>query len=1430
MYLLKYFFLRRANMRKIRILALLLAVLMIPFSLLVACKKDSGEDDECATKGHDWNKKEVTIEKRTCTTSGIKERTCRVCKLTEQYEWKPEGHTISRAEWIYNEDALCTVDGTETRSCALCTYTETRSKAGTMLGHTFTHYALSEDGYSETAACDRCSEATDTRLVGIDIDFEGEKNTLSYGAFTVYTAAGVTDYYKTEGEDETFNSYLEITRTTDIGIGDHGYGAVFAPGYQRLKANKYVADFDVIINKDNTGDLVLLQGNKELTSVDFLTYDAETHTVSITYGPIYTLKDTDYDRWLKFSLVLNDIERKYELYIDGKLVISGVDYQNDDYFAGMDLNNFKIGMTHEVGVASTFALDNIDIYIGNSPKGYTGATLDPDYAVFETDFSKNKIMYKKLDSGCTHVYGDTVTVDADCYNDGYSYKECSECLGRTELATVGAKLSHMLDGVSTMVDDGKKVPTCTEYGALYKKCTLCGYKDKESIAMLPHIIDTDAPSYLNVPATCLADGYIKGECINCHCELNNFNGEYKFGHNIVDKEVVTVANCVADGYSEGKCINPGCGITVKSDEVSALGHVMKTVIKDDDKLGKVMENFCIRCQSEEYTLVQALGTPGVFPTLADVQAALGDNLYGGIDGNGFANGAMSTGSKYSAMRFHSDDGSSSAGRVTEGGNTFLRINHGGQGYLNFTDDMKKKQDIVLEFSLKLPTTGNAPGAKLTVAHREPSGHQVVFTMLRMEANGELLFDPSGSNVLIGNLNSEAFTKLSFVVKQASATVDVYVNGALVIQNHLMKKGNTEFVLPMSGIVYEYRFLLDNVSGTSKILDVDDMYLYHASVPVYVTNPFLPNAADTNYSITANETSGSGAFIPNNRVGIIGSKMNIVSNKGFRAYVEEVTGAAGTLVNALHCVKGDSVTNIAGANTSKNESEITTVNSILNNTGAVIYNEIKFNAGSFTGGTMNSGKIILAQGRKVANSSTIFETFLYVENGILYTGAGKGIGAVKQDEWISYNVVVNEADFTYDVYINGICQASGVKFANAGYAVAIYSQIGYKFIYIDGGEFDFHIAGTAIYAGALAPVSDVVVASVEQLVVKTEVEQKFEAVKFYADQSTYVYYDYVGKMVANGGVLTTLSDSALYAKQEAVSIATIDGRNVLRTTNYKTNNLKAIEFDTLTNVKLVGNEPGVYDLSGYKYMVVTLNVEETTGYNIIFKLMTKDGGFYQFRYYANVLGWQDAIIPLRENADNVDLPHFSALDSTGSLPSNVTGNFDDVVSIRVEFEGGIAGNGNGKLIDGTTISFEKINFENETIRTEVFLGENMDNGTFCEDHGDNYVFDSAVAPTCTSRGYTKGVCSVCGHIKVKDVKAALTLNNIKQSPDVVDSEQGCETDGVKIGHFVCTIDGCAKDYYAIIEYRPAKGHAVSEEATDPNACTGECGNSLPVVTE
>ena len=1404
-------------MKKIRILALLLAVLMIPFSLLVACKKDGDEDDVCSVNGHDWNKKEVTIEKRTCVTPGIKERTCKVCKITEQYEWKPEGHTIAKAEWVYNEDATCTEDGHETRSCALCDYSETRVKKGTALGHIFLHYALSEDGYSETAVCDICSVVTDTRLVGINIDFEGEKNTLSYSAFTVYTPEGVTDVYKTEGEGETLNSYLEINRTTAINIGDHGYGAVFAPGYNKLKENKYVAEFDVKISKDGTKDLVLLQGNKEFTSVDFLTYDADTHTLNITYGPVYTLKDTDYDRWMKISVVLNDIERKYELYIDNKLVISGVEYQNDDYFAGMNLENFKIAMTHEVGVASTFALDNIDIYIAFSPKGYKGATLDPDYAVYETSHNKNKIMYKKLADGCTHNLGNQSVV-ADCYNDGYSYKLCSVCNGKTEFATTAPKLSH--DMVNIPVEEGGyKEPTCTEYGAIYKKCSLCGYKDKEAVSMKPHKIDTDAPSYRNVPANCINDGYITGECKVCHCEMNLFNDEYKSGHNVVDIEVVQEANCVRDGYSKGRCANPGCGITVTTNEVPAYGHLMKSVIKDS-RDGKVIENFCLRCNLDEYKTTQPLATAGDFPTFDEMKALLGDRFYGGTDGAGFSNGEFSTGTNKSSMRFTNDKSSSTAAKVTEGQNTFLRIKHTATGYLNFTDNIKQKdKDVVLEISIRLPASGKFVTGSMTAGHRDKPGHNAVMTVFTLDESGNIIFDPkTDKKVTIGTLTSTEFSRIAFVFHQSEATVDAYFNGALIVQNHLISKGDTAYKLPEGGLLYEYRFMFDNVSSGEKGLDVDDMFLYQASAPVYITNPFLPNSAGTVYDVSNNIAGDTGEtpYIPNNKSGVLGANMQISSNKGFRAYVEEIEGAAGETISALHCIKGDSVTSIPGANVSKADSEISTIPTIMNSTAAVIGNKVKFNAGSFSGGNMNTGKIVLAQGRKVTDAGTQFYDFLYVENGILKSGDKNGLYAIKQDEWITFEIVVNEALGTYDVYINGICQAAGIK-CTAEYAVPKYTQLGYKFLTISEGTFDFYMADTALYAGAVAPVSDVVVGKIEKVIVKTELEQKFSAVTFYENHSVSSYYDYVGKIVTStdGLSLLTLSDAALYAKKEAVTVAKIDGKTVLRTTDYKTNNLKALEFKYLENTKLKGSTPGVYDLSGYKYLTVNLNVEATTGYNIIFKLMTENG-YYQMRIYLLSTGWQTITMPLFSEGD---YPYFKSVGTT-------SGRMDDVISLRIEFEGGIAGNGNGKLMDGTTISFEKISFENDTFRHSEYIGENLDTGEFCKTHtygeGDSVI----VAPTCKKSGYTKRVCSECGHISVTNVKPPLKLADITVVADRNTTPvHYCVNDGITVNHFVCNCGGdsdteCVGDYYAITEFIPARDHVIAD-----GSCTTGCGKEL-----
>lgn len=1409
-------------MKKIRILALLLAILMIPCSALVACKDDTDTDNECAD-GHTWNKKETTIEKRTCTESGIKERTCKVCGVKEQYEWKPDGHTISKAEWVFNEDATCTQDGTETRTCALCTYSETRIKEGTALGHNFLSYVRSEDGYSETAPCDRCSAVTDTRLVGMKVDFEGERDSLSYSAFHIYTVEGVmglrnTDI-KTEGDEGALNSYLRIERTADIQIGDNGYGVLLKPGYSTLKSNLYVVEYDIKINETETKDLTLLAGIKEETTVDFLTYDSLSHVISTAYGEIYTLKAPDYDRWMKISVVLNDVEKRYDLYIDSKLVLSNIDYCDEEYYVGSELENFKIGMTHKVGEASAFDIDNIDIYNAFSPKGYTGTAFDADYAVFETTHNKNKIMYKKLADGCEHTYGDTVTVKANCYCDGYTYKECSKCHGRTELATDVEKTGH-----SMTVNAGHKDATCTEYGADYLKCEYCEHKEKTVIAKRAHEVDTEAASYRNVPATCISDGYISGECKECHCEMNYFNGEYKFGHDLKDITVVKEADCVNAGYSTGVCAN--CGETQTVNEIPALGHSMKSVIKTNDTTKeKVIETYCTRCNLDTYKTEQKLYTDGeAYPTLAEMTTALGSNLYAGVDGTGFTTSQFDVGgSKLTSMRFTNDGSSSSAAQKNENGgkNQYLKITHTGTGYLNYLDSTRHANaDIVIELSLRLPKDeSKIPTGTMSAAQRI-IGHNVVFNVFKLQSDGSILFIPG--NCVIGTLSSDRFIKLSFVIKPGSGLCDAYFDGQLKAQNCLMKSGDMSFV-PDGGVVYEYRFLLNNTTEKApKELDVDDMFYYEASIPVYVTEPSLSDSAEVNYDVSQNTVGPNGDYIKNNKSGIIGNNVTITSGANFRAYAEIIT-LNDAEISALHCLRGTDVQSIY----SHIKSEIVTSTTLMKNPYAVIRNEILFNAGSFTGGNMNSGTIVLAQGRKqlTSGAATVMQDMLVLRDGKIYTGDGKAIYTVKQGEWIKYEVVVSELDGRYDVYINGRCRASGVE-CDGAYVSEKYSTLGYSFMSVEDGTFDFYMANTALYAGANAPVSDITVGKTEDISVTTTVTEKADSVTFNENQSIESFYDYVGKLVYDS-VSDKLVPLTSGAKKGALGIYKNGDKTYLKASDFKTNALNGITFKYLMNTRLTDTEDGslVYDLSNYDYLTVTLNVESLTegGYNVIFKLNAKDGGYYAVCYRITRTGEQTFKIPLRANTEEgkENTPYFKNNGATGDLK--------DIVSISIGFSGetvgnGVdnnkkigAGNGNGALMDGTSILFEKIGFENDSVTTTKEVGTNIDSGTFCKNNAHSYTSE-VVDPTCTSKGYTKKTCSVCGHIAVSEIKDPVKpVKSAVAADHKVISVKSCETDGVEIDKFTCS--SCGDSYSVITKVELAEGHKVTE-----GTCT-VCGKKL-----
>ena len=1094
--------------------------------------------------------------------------------------------------------------------------------------------------------------------------------------------------------------------------------------------------------------------------------------------------------------------RFQKFYIDNKLVLSGIDYQSNDYYLGMDLENFKIAMRPEVGVASSFDLDNIDAYIGMSPKGYKGETLSSDYGVFTTDYSNNKIMYKKPSDECEHDYVEK-TVAATCYVDGYSYQECTICKGQTGHTTESQKLEHV------MVEFGRKEPTCTEYGGIYKKCENCGFQDKEVLAMTPHEIDKDADSYLNIPATCTSDGLITGECKVCHCAMSQFNGEYKFGHNIVDIKVVQEANCVRDGYSEGVCIN--CGITQRVNEIPAYGHTMKSRIVDGENGGKLIENYCIRCNLDEYTTTQKLYTESdPMPTLADMQTALGNNFYGGVDGNGFSDNIFSTAGNNLEIRFTNDGSSSTASKVTEMGNVFLRVKHTQTGYLNYLDlNRRANQDMVVELSLRLPATGKSVTGTMSAAQRT-TGHNVVFNVFSLDELGNIKFIPG--DCIIGQLTSEKFSKLSFVIKPGKGMVDAYFDGELKVQNAFMKTGDASFV-PSGGVVYEYRFLFNNVTSGEQSIDVDDMYAYQASVPVYVTNPFLPDSTGRDYDISKNKTDTIGPYIANStRGGILGSNLLLTSKKGFRATFEEIIGANGTdMITAIHVKKGANVSDIPGVITTENNSEISTTQNILNSTTAVLYNEVKFNSGSFTGNVMNQGTIILAYGRKSISGTMFEEIFLKVENGFIVSGDGKVLYTVKPDEWISYNVVINEVAGTYDVYINGLGVASSIKCNNSEYATKFVSQCQYKFMVIEDGEFDFYVANTALYAGAVAPISDITFGKIETISVVTEIPQKITAIQFYENQSVSSYYDYVDKIVLSGSTLTKLTGGQ-YANKDAVTLSNIDGKNVLMTTNYKTNNLKSLEFKNLVGVKLVSDSEnpyilGQYDLTEYEYLSMNLYVEQTTGYNIIIKLMTKNGDYFQTRLYLSGSGWKDVRLPLNADPDNANAPYFKKVGNTSDTLA-------DIVSIRIEFEGSVAGNGNGKLMDGTTIAFASIGFESITKKNEIVLGDNIDNGNFCQTEH-TYVDDAPVAPTVTSNGYTKQVCSVCGHIAVKDIVPYLK-DEVQGEPTVI-SEQSCTTDGIKIQCYKYV--GREEFYYVISEAIPAKEHVITD-----GGCS-DCGNTL-----
>ncbi len=1134
-------------MKKIRILALVLAVLMLPLSVLIGCNRH--EDDETKdpdTCSHKWGKWETLVE-RDCTHEQVRKRTCRLCNTSET-ETKPAwGHSLGT--WVSDNNASCTADGTKSKVCDICGYKETTEDVGSALGHTFLEsgYRVSEDDeYIEIATCIKCEKATDKRLLGLEIDFEGDKSHLSYTKLEDYYVEGAGSVEsKTEtvgeGEDAKSNTYLTIMRTDKMFAGNSAFGLTLYPRAAMLKGTSasnspfYVVEFDVRISKDNTKDLVLLSGTKKGATENFIKYNSEDGTLVTAAGAIYTLKEADYDRWLNIAVVLNDGTKEYTVYVDGYQLVyangndvaTKISYANEDgYFLGYDLENLKIGLAEGAGVASSFDIDNIYHYIGTQPKNYKGSA-DPEYNIYVTN-NGDKIVYKKLDSECTHTWGTTKTVAHTCVTTGYSIHTCTKCGGQeifdvstdalknhnfvqsgvTEATCTDAKfISYQCticgckDGKSEGSSLGHEIdrsaattkviaPTCVDEGYTTGKCIRCGIDyEVDPVAALGHEIDYDnAESYTVVAPTCLNEGYTKGHCKRC--EVSDYVTDTKaaLGHKLDKKAedyVKVEADCVTDGYEESTCGREGCSVKYKTNEVKAYGHSVVSKIVTEGGVSKVVSS-CSRCE----TVVGEREVSTKVPDYKELRALIGESNMLGNSLYHFDDGSLSTIGDDTKISDSVEGFVPRYAKFTvkkdshKAGNSYMEMvyspakkqgSDGVHAYFEFglvSDGVTNGKDITVEMSFRIPD-GKSEVAPMNVTLMDRSkkaytgNHDVGF----------FSFDKTGSVTLasglkIAQLKQGEWTRLAFVFHASECTFDVYVDGVMIENNvRIERKMEIDEFFPTGVRINTYD---QSTTAPTRYLDIDEVYAYYSSIPAYVTGVKLNEKSGLSGTLDANKnsTDDNGAYLTQYvfcEAGISQICGGLVSKKNTRFYIDSANG------NALHYIKNSNVANIPGfMDDSKSDSYIDV------NIG---YGDLKISDDTTIQGVKHQYKNIVFEtdlvinegtgnfniitGRKVDSGTNKELTFLQYSDGKIVSNGDVIISDVKKGENYTVAVVMREHDYNYDIYINGYLMRERVAYPSSYSLGGDVSSALFRMFYTTG-DMDVLISNLRIYGGSDVP--------------------------------------------------------------------------------------------------------------------------------------------------------------------------------------------------------------------------------------------------------------------------------------------------------------------------------------------------------------------------
>ena len=135
---------------------------------------------------HDWG--EWTVDREaTCAESGSRSRTCKLCRET-QTETIPRTKEHTFGAWSVAKEPTCTADGSQVRTCSVCG-AKSESQSIPKLGHSWGEWQVTTaatctaDGV-ETRTCSRCG-ATETRKI--------PKTGHSFGEWKITQAATCTE-------------------------------------------------------------------------------------------------------------------------------------------------------------------------------------------------------------------------------------------------------------------------------------------------------------------------------------------------------------------------------------------------------------------------------------------------------------------------------------------------------------------------------------------------------------------------------------------------------------------------------------------------------------------------------------------------------------------------------------------------------------------------------------------------------------------------------------------------------------------------------------------------------------------------------------------------------------------------------------------------------------------------------------------------------------------------------------------------------------------------------------------------------------------------------------------------------------------------------------------------------------------------------------